>query len=69
MAKTLRLYFEDVLGKKVTLSLANVRSDLTAQEVQDAMDALVTNPIFGFGPVGTIGADIVDRTVTELIAG
>jgi len=69
MAKTLRLYFEDSLGEKATVSLTNVRSDLTAAEVQTAMDALVANPIFGFGPAAALGADIVDRTVTELIAG
>jgi hypothetical protein len=69
MALTLRLYFEDSLGKKATLSLSRVRSDVTAQEVQDAMDILVATPIFGYGPAAALGADLVDRTVTELIAG
>ncbi|QTX31914.1 DUF2922 domain-containing protein [Aminithiophilus ramosus] len=69
MATTLRLHFEDTMGEKVTLSLANVRGDLTAQEVQTAMDALVATPVFGYGPAAVLGADLVDRTVTELIAG
>lgn len=66
MAKTLRMYFQDVLGEKVTLSLTDPRTDLTAQEVEDVMDILVANPIFGFGPSAVIGADMVDRTVTEI---
>ena len=34
MATTLRLHFEDAMGEKVTLNLANVRGDLTVQEVR-----------------------------------
>lgn len=66
MAKTLRMYFTDSIGEKVTVSLTDPRTDLTAQEVEDVMDILVANPIFGFGPAAVVGADMVDRTVTEI---
>lgn len=72
MAKTLQLNFSTSGGKKMMLTVDEPRGNLTAQEVSVAMQEIINAGIFeveGHSLDATIGARIVDRTVTELIEG
>ena len=64
--KTLRMKFVTDEGKTHTISLNHARADLTASEVETAMEAMLDEEIFAEGIAGLSGADIVDRTVTPL---
>jgi hypothetical protein len=58
-------------GKNVTLSLDNPRNDLTAAEVQTAMDLIIARNIFtssGGDLVTKVNARIIDTTTTELFS-
>ena len=63
--KTLRMKFVDADGKAKMISLNYARENVTAGEVEDAMDTLMTQSLVP-GAVGLSGADLVDRTVTPL---
>ena len=65
--KTLRMKFETDGTAPYTLSLSYCREDLNMEDVQAAMEAIRDNPIFTFGLTAIVGADIVDRNVTELV--
>lgn len=65
--KTLRMKFETDGAAPYTLSLSYCREDLNMEDVQAAMEAIRDNPIFTFGLTAIVGADIVDRNVTELV--
>jgi len=64
--KTLRMKFATTEGKTFTISLNYAREDLTAGEVETAMEAMLDEELFAEGLAGLSGADIVDRTVTPL---
>ena len=64
--KTLRMKFATDEGNVFTISLNYVRDNLTAGEVETAMEGLLDNEFFAEGLAGPTGADIVDRTVTHL---
>ncbi|MFJ7936715.1 DUF2922 domain-containing protein [Sporosarcina sp. NPDC096371] len=69
MAKTLQLNFSTATGKKVTLSVDEPRADLTAQNVDAAMQEIIAAGVFEVdgAPLETaVGARIVERNVTEL---
>lgn len=66
--KTLRMFFGTADGEQWQLSLRYPREDLTPTEVESAMQALINSGAFVHGIVDILAADIVDRTVTELIA-
>ena len=66
MAKTLRMRYVTMEGANRTLSLNYPRSDLTANEVEDAMEAMMDEDFLAEGISAIAGADIVDRTVTTL---
>jgi hypothetical protein len=67
--KTLRMSFTNEDGKKTTLSVNYAKEGLTSAEVQTAMTAVLALPVFTPGLVASAGADLVDRTVTEIVAG
>ncbi|NLM71401.1 MAG: DUF2922 domain-containing protein [Synergistaceae bacterium] len=66
MAKTLRMKFTTMEGRSRTLSLNHPRGDVTASEVEDAMEAMMDEDFLAEGISAIAGADIVDRTVTTL---
>ncbi len=65
--KTLRMQFGTAEGGRWQLSLNYPREDLNAADVEAAMQELIDSNAFVEGLVGILAADIVDRTVTELI--
>ncbi|MFJ7934436.1 DUF2922 domain-containing protein [Sporosarcina sp. NPDC096371] len=70
MAKTLQMSFSKAAGKKVTLTVDEPRSELTAQSVEAAMQETVTSGVFemdGAPLEMAIGARVVKRNVTELV--
>ena len=64
--KTLRMKFATTEGKTFTISLNYAREDLTAGEVETAMESMLDEELFAEGLAGLSGADLVDRTVTPL---
>lgn len=65
----LELIFLDNFGSTVKLSIEDPRADLTATEVEQAMNTILTNNIIttSKGSLAEIkGAQIVTRTVNEL---
>jgi len=64
--KTLRMYFGTADNDRWLLSLRYPKDDITAQEIQDAMQAIIDSGAITTGPVSILSADIVDRNVTEV---
>ena len=64
--KTLRMKFATDLGKSFVVSLNYAREDVTATEVENAMQAAIDGDIFDSVIASIAGAELVDRTVTEL---
>lgn len=64
--KTLRMKFATDLGKSFAVSLNYAREDVTATEVEDAMQTAIDGDIFDSVIASITGAELVDRTVTEL---
>ncbi len=67
MAKTLRMIFNTVDNDQMVLSVADPKDDITAAEVESAMNAIIATDAFVAGPVAIDSAEIVDRTVIELL--
>lgn len=68
-AKTLRMVFRNQAGKNVTITLDNPRSDLTAAEIQTAMDLVIARNIFtssGGDLVSKQDIRIIDSTTNDL---
>lgn len=71
VTQTLRMAFLKQGGRNVTLSLDNPRNDLTAAEVQTAMDLIIARNIFtssGGDLVSKVNARVIDTTTTELFS-
>lgn len=66
ITRTLRMKFTTDLGKGATVSVGCCREDLTAVVVGEAMDVLIASEVFAAPLSGKTGADIVERSVTEL---
>ena len=64
--KTLRMKFTTDLGKSFVVSLNYAREDVTATQVENAMQAAIDGDIFDSVIASIAGAELVDRTVTEL---
>ncbi len=64
--KTLRMKFATDLGKSFVVSLNYARENVTPTEVEDAMQAAIDGDIFDSPLASMTGAELVDRTVTEL---
>jgi len=68
-SQTLRMVFRSQGGTSMTISLDNPRSDVTAAEIEAAMDTIINKNIFN-----TTGGDlaskydikIVDKTTNDL---
>lgn len=60
--KTLRMVFSNQADRNVTISLDNPRSDLTAAEVETAMDLVIARNIFT-----STGGDLVTKKDIKII--
>ena len=70
MAKTLQMNFGTAGDKKMMLTVDEPRENLTAEDVQDAMQEIITTGVFEideFPLNSAISARIIERTVTDLI--
>ncbi|HAG09213.1 MAG TPA: DUF2922 domain-containing protein [Desulfotomaculum sp.] len=68
-AQTLRMVFRNEAGSNFTLSLDNPRDDLTAAEIEAAMDSIITKNIFlttGGPLVAKQDIKIIDRTTDDM---
>jgi hypothetical protein len=68
--KTLQMVFANAANGRVTISVLDPRDDLTALDVETAMnDIIAANVISSTGGdlVSVLGARVVTRQVTELI--
>jgi hypothetical protein len=71
VTQSLRMTFLSQGNRSVTLSLDNPRGDLTAAEVQAAMDLIIARNIFtstGGDLVSKVSARVIDTTTTELFS-
>jgi hypothetical protein len=66
--KTLRMVFGTVVGDPWSLTLLYPKDDLTAQDVETAMQAIIDADVFASGLTEIVAAQIIDRTVTDLIS-
>jgi hypothetical protein len=70
MAKTLQLNFSTASGKKIMLTVDEPRTNLTEQEVEQAMQEIINSTAFEVNglPLATAhNARIIERNVTELV--
>lgn len=70
MAKTLQLNFTTGHGKNIALTVDEPRTDLTAPEVEAAMQAIIDADVFkvdDYSLEAIKSARIIDRDVTDLI--
>ena len=65
--KTFRMKFLTELGKTFVVSLNYAKETISAAEAEAAMDAVIDNDIFDQALVSIAGAELVDRTVTEIL--
>lgn len=63
MARRLEMIFTNAVGRRSTISVDNAREDITQQDVQAAMDAVVSGGIFT-----TSGGDIVAIDSARIVA-
>jgi hypothetical protein len=63
---TLAMKFSAADDKKKTVSLRNVRDDITADEAMEAMDAIIASGVFNYEPGEKLGAAITSRSVKTL---
>ena len=63
---TLRMVFHTG-GRNLTVTLRNVRADVTGAEVGNVMDAITGNRgMFPVSPMESIGAELIHRTAVDL---
>ncbi|ACA60168.1 DUF2922 domain-containing protein [Candidatus Desulforudis audaxviator] len=68
VVRTLELRFANEAGRTVTIRVAEPRENLTAAEIEAAMNAIVDADVFisaGGDLVEPVGARLVAREVTE----
>lgn len=68
MEFTLSMTFLTSTGEKSTMSLSDVKENLTQEEVSALMDAIISNDIFETRKgnfVGKSTAQLIERTVTK----
>ncbi|GIW49114.1 MAG: hypothetical protein KatS3mg079_590 [Caloramator sp.] len=69
MAKSLVMVFQNEAGKNVSLSIPNVRENITEQEVKTVMQDIISKNIFtstGGNLITIMSAQVVNREVEEL---
>lgn len=67
--KTLRMVFSSQAGRNVTITLDNPRSDLTAAEIEAAMDLIIARNIFtssGGDLAAKQDIKVIDTTTDDL---
>lgn len=70
MSKTLQLNFDTASGKKMMLTVDEPRADITAEEVEAAMEEIISTGSFVVEDLpleSAISARVVERTITNLI--
>ena len=68
MEYTLSMVFGTELGLKTTLSINDVKSDLTQAEANTLMDTIITNNVFAVASgalVSKVSSQLVSRQVTK----
>ena len=68
MSERLQMIFQTADGSRRTISVDDPRADLTAAEIQAAMNTMITGNVFqssGGDLVGIIGARTVTTEITE----
>ena len=68
MDKTLKMVFDTAVGDPWSLTLRYPKDNLTAQDVETAMQAIIDADVFASGLTEIVAAQIIDRTVTDLIS-
>jgi hypothetical protein len=63
---TLAMKFGTADDKKKTVSLQNVRDDITATEAMQAMDTIIASGVFNYEPDEKLGATLTNRSVKTL---
>lgn len=69
MAQTLELRFETAVGKPLTLTVDQPRADLSEDEIESGMAAIIASNVFYVEslPVSVAkSARLIERNVTEL---
>lgn len=69
MSKTLSMSFLTTEGKKSSISVGNVKDDVSQADVKSTMDMIVAKNIFSTknGDIQAVdSASIIDRTTTQL---
>lgn len=69
MVKTLQMVFQNQVGKNVSISIGDVKDNITADEIKALMQLIITKNIFEStgGDLTTImSADVVTRDVQEM---
>lgn len=69
MTKTLQMVFQNEAGNNVTISLSDVKDDLTTEQIKSAMNTIVAKNIFnstGGDLVAVVSANLVSRDVQEI---
>ena len=70
MEKNLEMFFMNAAGKTSRISVADPKEDLTQEQVQTAMDTIVSNNVFdtpGGDLIRAVSARIVSRDIVEII--
>ena len=68
MEYTLSMVFGTELGLKTTLSITDVKSDITQAEVNSLMDTVITNNVFKVESgalISKVSAQLVSRQVNK----
>lgn len=65
--QTLKMVFGTVAGDPWSMTLSYPKADLTALNVETAMDAVIDADVFASGLTSILGAQLIDRVVTDLI--
>ena len=68
-SQTLRMVFRSQGGTSMTISLDNPRTDVTAAEIETAMDTIITKNVFstnGGDLASKYDIKVVDRTTNDL---
>ena len=63
---TLAMKFGTADDKKKTVSLQEVRDDITEAEAKDAMNAIIESGAFNYEPTEKLGATVTRRSVRTL---
>lgn len=65
--KSIRMVFTTPTEKTYSLTLRYAKDGLTEPQVRTAMQAVIDGGILTTGLTGIEGAEIIDRTVTDII--